>query len=523
MISTRTSRKIKQFPSDARQCTVAARMDAKADALAVFVSEGSKWQISAQLPTALQSRLQELAALGDFKAKAGTVVTCASGSRPGRVIVAGLGKADALNADTIRWAAAAVARSARDLKLTNITILPPTALPERMGLLQAASLLTEGFMLGSFAFSEFKTPGESDATPPTASSPAMQLELLWPTADTLTQARQAVKNAAIIANSANYARYLACLPGNVAGPTRLVQEARTLARSVGLSCNIISATEARRLGMGGLLAVGSGSAQPPALIVLRHKGRGKMLGRKPIAVVGKAVTFDTGGISIKPAADMHAMKYDKCGGMAVLGIMRAVAAMELPQPVVGLIPVAENSVDALSYRPGDIVRMYNGKTVEITNTDAEGRMILADALAYACKTLKPAAIVDMATLTGGVVVALGGVYGGMMCNNDALGHALIAAGKRTGEWLWQLPLHDRYKPLMKSPHADIQNSGAREAHPIQGGIFLQHFVDATVPWAHLDIAGVAHPRKDDRWWAGDQASGFGVRLMLDYLSQPAGG
>ncbi|NNM85255.1 MAG: leucyl aminopeptidase [Phycisphaerales bacterium] len=521
MIYTKTSRMFKQFAYDVRQCTVATRVDGKADALAVFVSPGDKWQIGTQLPTVLISRVQELAALGDFKAKAGTVVTCASGSQPGRIIVAGLGKADGVDADTIRWAAAAVARSARELKLRKVTLLPPLALTARIGSLEVASLLAEGFMLGSFAFSEFKNTGEGDETQPATAFAAPQLELLWPTADNLAQVKQTVKAATIIANSANYARYLACLPGNVAGPNRLVQEAHSLARSVGLACHIISATEARRLGMGGLLAVGSGSAQPPALIVLRHKGRGKMIGRKPVAVVGKAVTFDTGGISIKPAADMHAMKYDKCGGMAVFGIMRAVAALELAQPVVGLIPVAENSVDALSYRPGDIVRMYNKKTVEITNTDAEGRMILADALAYAGKTLKPAAIVDMATLTGGVVVALGSVYGGMMCNNDALGHALIAAGKRTGEWLWQLPLHDRYQPLMKSPHADIQNSGGREAHPIQGGIFLQHFVDAAVPWAHLDIAGVAHPRKDDRWWAGDQASGFGVRLILDYLRQSA--
>ncbi|HMD54768.1 MAG TPA: leucyl aminopeptidase family protein, partial [Phycisphaerae bacterium] len=266
--------------------------------------------------------------------------------------------------------------------------------------------------------------------------------------------------------------------------------------------------------------VGQGSTQPPGLVFLEYVPSGRTAHKlKTFAVTGKAVTFDTGGISIKPAQDMGGMKYDKCGGTVVLGVLKAAAALKLPHRVIGVIPIAENSVGSRAYRPGDIIRMYNGKTVDVSNTDAEGRLILADAMSYACEKYQPDVLIDLATLTGGVVVALGSVYAGLFSSDDKLAADLIAAGEHTGEWLWRLPLHERYRKLLDAPHADISNSGGREAHPIQGGMFLREFVPAKIKWAHLDIAGVANQKKDFRYWRGENASGFGVRLLIRYLQQ----
>jgi leucyl aminopeptidase len=325
---------------------------------------------------------------------------------------------------------------------------------------------------------------------------------------------------AIIGEATNYARSLACKPGNVINPQTLVAESLAFAKREQIKATIIDHKKAAALGMGGIVGVGQGSNAPPALILLDYTGPGAAK-KKPIAIVGKAVTFDAGGISIKPAADMDAMKYDKCGGMAVLGILQAAARLKLPIRLIGVIPTAENVLSENAYRPGDILRFYNGKTAEITNTDAEGRLILADALAYAADVYKPAAIIDMATLTGGVVVALGAVYAGLFANDDALAAALETAGRASGELLWRLPLHDRYKPLMEGYHADLVNSGPRGAHPVQGAVFLQHFVPPGIPWAHLDIAGTAFPNKDDRYLARG-ASGFGVRVVTEYLRRHGG-
>jgi leucyl aminopeptidase len=232
-----------------------------------------------------------------------------------------------------------------------------------------------------------------------------------------------------------------------------------------------------------------------------------------VLLVGKAITFDTGGYSLKPAASMDGMKYDKSGGTAVIGAMHAIARLGVACPVVGLIPAAENLVGRRGYRPGDILRMYNGTTVEVTNTDAEGRLVLADALAYGCRTFRPRAIVDLATLTGGVVVALGSECAGAFCADTAWREHLFEAAADTGERLWQLPLWPEHRALLKSTHADLVNAGGREAHPIQGAAFLWHFVDEDRPWAHLDIAGVAEAKKDgDLFVKGP--TGFGVRLLV---------
>ena len=237
-------------------------------------------------------------------------------------------------------------------------------------------------------------------------------------------------------------------------------------------------------------------------------------------VVGKAITFDTGGISIKPAEKMGKMIFDKCGGMAVLGLMYALAKLKWPVPVVGILASAENHISGDAYRPGDVLRMYNGVTVEVTNTDAEGRLVRGDALAWGIEQYKPRAVVDLATLTGGVVVALGKTMAGVMSNNDALVAELQKAADAAGEKFWRLPLGDEQREQLKSEPADIVNSAGRDAHPLQGGAFLSHFVPEDMPWAHLDIAGVADTEKDLPYY-GKGATGWGVRTLVEWVTSQA--
>jgi leucyl aminopeptidase len=252
------------------------------------------------------------------------------------------------------------------------------------------------------------------------------------------------------------------------------------------------------------------------MIVLEHRGHGDGVGSAPVVVVGKAITFDTGGYSLKNTKGMVGMKFDKCGGMAVLGIMKVVAALNLTTPVVGIIAAAENMISSFAYRPNDIITSLSGKTIEIISTDAEGRMVLSDALTYASTELKPRAIIDIATLTGGVVTALGKFRAGLMSNDNALAAELETAGDRTDEPLWRLPLDEEYFQLIKGTDSDIKNSaGVPLASSIVGGTFLNQFVMNDVPWAHIDIAGTATTEAN----GAKQATGFGVRLLVDYISQ----
>ncbi len=455
-------------------------------------------------------------ALGDFKPKPGALTSIPLDGPIKRLLLVGLGKRESFDLDNLRWAAASVAKFAKSATLATTTLCLHSELPNQSPA-AIAQAIAEGATLAAFSYDEFKKPQPSDET--STPKPARPTTFTLHEPDTARHAEltRGLADGTIIADATNYTRSLACKPGNVINPQTLVTESLAFARRERLHATIIDAKKAQKLGMGGLTSVGQGSNSSPALILLEYVGPGAAK-QKPTAIVGKAITFDTGGISIKPAADMDAMKYDKCGGVAVLGVLQAISRLKLPIRVVGVIPTAENALSENAYRPGDIVRFYNGKTSEINNTDAEGRLILADALAYVADIYQPAAIIDMATLTGGVVVALGSVYAGLFSNNDALALALEAAGKTSGELLWRLPLHDRYIPLMDGHHADLVNAGARGASPIQGAIFLQHFVPPKTPWAHLDIAGTAFPSKDDRYLTKG-ATGFGVRILTHYLRQ----
>ena len=326
-----------------------------------------------------------------------------------------------------------------------------------------------------------------------------------------SKTRLALKHATAIAGGVALARDLGNLPPNVCTPDYLVKRAQAIARtSKKLRLTALRAADLRKLRMGALLAVTQGSELPPRFIVLQYRGTAAKT--KPVVLVGKGITFDSGGISIKPGAAMDEMKYDMCGGASVLGVMQAVAELDLPINLVGIVPACENMPSGTATRPGDIVRTMSGQTVEILNTDAEGRLILCDALTYA-QRFKPAVMIDIATLTGACLIALGRVRSGLLSNSDELADALLSAGQNAGDRAWRLPLDEEYGELLKSPFADMANIGGRDAGTITAAAFLSRFVGKT-SWAHLDIAGTA-------WVQGSNKGGTGrpVPLLMEYLLQ----
>src|SRR5712691_584608 len=291
-----------------------------------------------------------------------------------------------------------------------------------------------------------------------------------------------------------------------------------MARQFGLECEILDRPQMQELGMGGLLAVAQGSAEPPKFIILRYRGASQNTG-KGMALVDKGITFDTGGISLKPAERMHEMKGDMAGAAAVISAMQAIAVLKPTINVTALVSTTENMPSGTAYRPGDIVRIMNGKTIEIVNTDAEGRLVLADALSYAVKEgLSP--IIDVATLTGGIVIALGSFIAGMFCNDEQLSQKIIAAGKAAGEKFWGMPLDEEYGELIKSEVADIKQTGGRSASSVTAAKILEHFV-GDMKWAHLDIAGMDYT--DDKLpYQEKGATGFGVRTLVELALRTAG-
>ena len=301
------------------------------------------------------------------------------------------------------------------------------------------------------------------------------------------------------------------------GPVELSRSARALATRGGVRLRVLDKRQIEKEKMGGLLGVNAGSARPPVFLIGEHA---PARSRGTVVLVGKGITFDSGGISLKPAASMGEMKYDMMGAATVFGCLATVRALKLPVHVVALAPVTENMPGGSATRPGDILRMRSGKTVEVDNTDAEGRLVLADALSYAAR-FRPDVIIDYATLTGAVLIALGHECAGLMTDDDELAKALIVAGEATGERLWRLPLWDEYRENFKSEWADMRNTGGRTAGTINAGVFLKEFAPEGVPWAHLDVAAVAHFEKEQNGWPAG-ASGFGVALTLEFLKRRFG-
>jgi len=364
----------------------------------------------------------------------------------------------------------------------------------------------EGLLLGAYKFGSYKKP-ESE---PLLTEVVIRSNKMNPTLE------KQVKETGKLIEAVNLAREWQHEPANVINPLTLAERALSLSASLGVKCTILDDDALTKMGAGAITAVGKGSKTPSRLIVLEYPGKRKGVGKSPVALVGKAITFDTGGYSLKDTANIQKMKYDKCGGIDVLAIIKAAVELEIETPLVAVVCAAENMISGHAYRPDDILTSLSGKTIEIITTDAEGRLVLADGLTYAQRTFKPSAVIDMATLTGGVVTALGRVRAGIFSNNDNLAQQLFEAGERTHERLWRLPLDDDYFTNIKGDDADIKNSGGKEGHPINGGIFLKQFIENDTPWAHLDIAGVADSPKDLPY-SYKGATGFGIRLIVNYL------
>lgn len=362
----------------------------------------------------------------------------------------------------------------------------------------------EGAVLAQYTFDNFKT---------TKAAAIAGLRLIVKQQD-LAEARKAAARGKIAGAATNLAREIGNQPGNLLYPETLAAECRRMAKREKLKVTVLDEKQLQRGGFGGLTAVGAGSTRPPRLIVLRHDGG--RAGEAPIALVGKAITFDTGGISIKPADRMEEMVFDKCGGMAVLGAMAGIARLRLKRNVVGIIASAENMPSAAAYRPGDIVKTYDGTYIEVINTDAEGRMVLADAIAYARKDCKARAVIDLATLTGACVVALGEYAAGLWSTSDSLQQALLAASEKTGERIWPMPLYEEYTEQIKSEVAALKNTGGRYGGACTAAAFLKAFAGDTA-WAHLDIAPVAHSTKA-RPELSRGATGFGTRLLIELVA-----
>lgn len=453
--------------------------------LAVTVCDGAPLDPAvAALDQALGGVIAAVRERGDLRGKEGESVLLypsGGGVAAARVLVIGVGKADALTPEKLRRAGGVAARQAAKARSPRVTLALPAS---SVGVREGAQAATEGAVLGSYAFTELKS--RPDDAPAPVELAEVEL-VLGPGADTAA-AEDGARTGSIVASAENFARNLGNLPGNVVTPTRLAEVAGDIAERFGMKLTVLGPKEMEAEGMGALLAVARGSDEEPRLIVLEHRGGGE--GGRPLVLVGKGLTFDAGGISIKPAAGMEEMKFDMCGGAAVLGAMHAIGELGVRANVVGIVPSSENLLGGKAMKPGDVFRAASGKTVEVVNTDAEGRLILADALQYA-KRFEPAAIVDAATLTGACVIALGHQAAGLMGNDEGLVDELRRAGERTGERCWPLPMYDEYREQIRSDYADIKNSGGRPAGAITAGWFLREFVGDT-PWAHLDVAGTAY-------------------------------
>jgi leucyl aminopeptidase len=467
--------------------------EVEADLLAVGLYEGE------ELPEPLTAAPGAADAKGELKG-----LSLLHPERPGRVLAVGLGKRGEIEPERARVVAALAAREAGRLRAPRLAWLLPASGDDEA---TAAALVT-GTILGAYRFDRFRS-GDPDAPPP----PRIEsLTLIAP--EGVAAAAEAAR---VGAEAQNRARDLQSLPSNVATPSYLANRAEEIAASgKALSAEVLGREEIAAKEMGGLVAVSRGSEEEPKLIVLRYAGGGS---GPTLGLVGKGVTFDTGGISLKPSASMHEMKMDMSGAAAVLEAVAAIAELGLAVDLLAVVPATENMPSGRAIKPGDVITQYNGRTVEVNNTDAEGRLILADALAYAVE-LGAERIVDLATLTGAVLMALGSTYAALISNDDALAAAVEAAGTTTGELVWRLPLHPEYKELTKGTVADLTNSAAkRKAGTIYAGSFLEEFVGDT-PWAHLDIAGTAWDV--GREYTGKDASGIGVRLLIELARELAG-
>ena len=430
-----------------------------------------------------------------------------------RVIVVGLGRREDFTLDRVREVSARAATKVRDMGLTTFATIVHGAGVGEIDLGDAAEAVVEGALLGLYRYDEHKTQPDGKRVE------AMTIVNLEKAR--AGEIRDAVHRASVVGSSVNFARDLINAPSNVKTPRLLTEKIRAAAKEAGAKLTVYDEAQLKDLGFGALLGVARGSVEPPRLLVLEHAGGGRS---KPVVLVGKGITFASGGIALKPlealgADPMWLMRYDMAGAAVALSAVLAAARLKLPVNAVAIAPVTENMPSGSAQKPGDIVRTFGGKTIEVLNTDAEGRLVLADALGFA-KTFKPQATIDLATLTGAAKVALGRMASAMFADDASLRERLLRASEATAERVWEMPLWDDYDEQIKSDFADVKNTGGRSAGAVTAAKFLQRFVDG-FPWAHLDIAGPAWieaaPDSPKKAYLPTGASGYGVRLLVRLL------
>jgi leucyl aminopeptidase len=482
------------------------------DAIVLMLYEGEAPPQAAEsiIDKALDGAVTMLRKDGEFTGKAKQQLSLQTQGRlkAKKVVLIGLGTPEKSTLEGLRQATGSAAQYTRGLGATTMAVAVESAGQAPIGPSEVAQAVAEGMVLGLYRFDKFKTE-ENDRRE------VSSVTLIAHNREQAKIIRHAAEVGRILGESANFARSLINHPANTMTPTILAEQARQMAKDCQLKCEVLERKDMEKLGMGLLLGVAQGSEEAPKFIILEHRG-GKR-GQGNVVFIGKGITFDSGGISIKPAEGMERMKYDMSGGAAVIGALRAAALLHVPQNVIGLIPATENLPSGKATKPGDVHRAMNGKTAEIVNTDAEGRLILGDALAYAAR-FKPVVCVDLATLTGACVVALGHEAIGMLGNaqGEGLMDRLRRAGEYTGERVWQLPLWDEYLEHVKSDVADVKNVGmGRAAGTIAGAAFLAKFVDG-YPWVHLDIAGTAWADREQPY-KPKGGTGVGVRLLTQML------
>jgi leucyl aminopeptidase len=458
----------------------------------------------------LDGLLSTVLATEKFEGKAGQVAHFYTGGKiaAGRVMVVGLGPKKSGDAESVRRATSTGARRARELGAQSIAVfMPPNGLPARA----RAQAIVEGGVLGTYRFDKYLKEKSVKVLE--------SLAVIEPDRRQQLAAREGVRVGEAWAAGTCLARDLVNEPANVVTPTSLVERAEELAQGAGISLKVLEREDCAKLEMGAYLGVAQGSQEPPKFIHLTYTPKGKP--RRRVVVIGKGITFDSGGLDLKPPDGMLRMKDDMSGAAAVLGVFQALPHTRPPVEVHGLIAATENMPSGTAQRPGDIVRAMNGLTIEIGNTDAEGRLTIADALAYAAKEIEPDEMLDMATLTGAIVVALGQGVSGLFASHDGLASRLLAAARAAGERMWRMPLHDEYKEGLKSDIADLNNiSSQRGAGAIVAGLFMRDFT-AGIPWAHLDIAGTAFAEREHPL-GPKGATGVAVRTVLSYLTALGG-
>ncbi|GAX62740.1 leucyl aminopeptidase [Candidatus Scalindua japonica] len=449
---------------------------------------------------AISSLLQN----GDFNGKLNETILIPTDKKiaPKRVLLVGLGKSTAFSLDKARQAAGTATRVIQEKKYKNPSLLLYGTENKEISLEDVTRSVVEGILLSLYTFTMYKTLKKEEKTDITNYSLIVQKK------DDLENVKSAVQKSQIEAEAVCFSRDIVNMAGSDATPTFLANKAKEIAKKTGVKCKVLSIPEMKKLGMNGILNVSRGSSEPPKFIILEYNSKKNT--NDTIVLVGKGVTFDSGGISLKPGAGMDLMKADMSGAAAVLGTFKAISDLKPSSHIVGLIPCTENMPGGRALKPGDIIKYMSGKTVEILNTDAEGRLILADAISYA-KKYKPDAMIDIATLTGACVAALGTFASGMLGNNEELKDRVKQSGENCHERVWELPLWEEYNDLIKSNIADIKNTGGKYAGTITAACFLAEFVE-DFPWVHLDIAGTFLVEKDTPY-IRKGATGVGVRLL----------